>query len=197
VAHHHHHRDPGLDRLRHKIIANRKGRRRGWHKRTLFLQHLITQRVARRHGLNAIVIFDGVPCSAGTKLELIDCAQHGWPGVLVSCDRRDNPHTTRLLHRLNLHTQEELIALGYPANPVRLSSHCGFSDGISYPDIPPEHHLPHTWMLGRDVTYWDSLLAVSNHLGYPLVQPYPASNEAHHVQPRSDPKHQLIERGRV
>lgn len=193
----HHHRDPALDRLRHKIVANRKGRRRGWHKRLLFLQHSVAQRVGRRHGLDRIVIFDGVPCSLGTKLYLIDCAQHGWVGVLVSCDRRDNPHTTQLLHHLGLHTQQELIDLGYPANPIKLSSHCGFSDGVSYPDIRPEGPLPHTWMLGEDVTYWDQLLAVAHKLGYSLVQPYPASNEEHHVNQRRDPKRRLIERGRI
>jgi hypothetical protein len=193
----HHRRDPALERLRHKIVADRKGRRRGWHRRILFLQHLVAKRVARRHGLGHIVVFDGVPMAIGQKLFLIDCARNGWDGTAVSVDRRDNPHTTALLHRLGLHTQEELIALGYPANPVRLSSHCGYSDGVSYPGIAPEGHLPDTWMLGIDVTEWDSLLAVAKRLGYDLVQPYPASDEAHHVNLRKDPRRRLTQRGLV
>lgn len=200
----HHHADPALERLRHKIVANRKGKRRGWHKRTLYLQHLIAKRVAKRHGLHQIVVFDGVPCSVSTKLVLIDCAHHGWEGVLVSCDRRDNPHTERLLHKLGLHTQEEIIRLhaegvpGFgPANPVQLSSHCGFSDGVSFPVIPPGGHLPHTYMLGRDVTLWDQLLAVARELGYHLVQPYATGSEEHHLNERRDPKRRLIERGRI
>jgi hypothetical protein len=193
----HHRRDPALNRLRHKIIANRKGKRRGWHKRVLHLQRLIAKRVARRHGLNQIVVFDGVPCSIGAKLFLIDCAHNGWDGVLVSCDRRDNPHTERLLHKLGLHTQQELIDLGFPANPIKLSSHCGFSDGVSYPNILPYGHLPKNWMLGLDVTLWDGLLEVADRLDYLLVQPYPASNEEHHCNLRRDPKGRLIQRGLI
>lgn len=198
------HRDPALNRLRHRIVANRKGRRRGWHRRVLYLQHLIAKRVARRHGLDHIVVFDGVPMTVAHKLVLIDCAKHGWHGVAVSCDRRDNPHTTRLLHRLGLHTQEEIIQLhaegvaGYgPADPVRLSSHCQYSDGVSYPDIEPGRHLPHDWMLGLDVSEWDALLRVAKRLGYVLAQPYSGSAEAHHCNLRRDPKRRLIERGRV
>lgn len=194
---HHHRRDPALERLRHKIIANRKGKRRGWHRRVLHLQHLIAKRVARRHHLGRIVVFDGVPMTVGQKLFLIDCAKHGWHGVAVSVDRRDNPETERLLHRLGLHTQQELIDLGYPANPVKLSSHCGYSDGVSYPDIPRYGRLPRSWMLGMDVTEWDELLNVANALGYYLVQPYPASNEAHHVNLRRDPRQRLKQRSLV
>jgi len=197
MSKHHHRRDPALNRLRHKIIANRKGKRRGWHKRILHLQRLIAKRVARRHGLNQIVVFDGVPCSVGAKLFLIDCAHNGWDGVLVSCDRRDNPHTTKLLHRLGLHTQEELIALDYPANPVNLSSHCGFSDGVSYPDIPRYGHLPRTWMLGMDATFMTELVEIANALDYWLVQPYPSGSEEHHGNLRRDPKIRLKQRGLV
>jgi hypothetical protein len=200
----HHRRDPALNRLRHKIVADRRGRRRGWHRRVLYLQHLIAKRVARRHGLGHIVVFDSVPMSIAHKLVLIDCAKHGWDGVAVSCDRRANPHTTRLLHRLGLHTQKEIIELhargipGYgPANPVERSSHCGYSDGVSYPDVRPGGHLPHTWMLGMDVTDWDRLLSVAHRLGYSLVQPYSSGAEEHHLNLRRDPKRRLIERGRI
>jgi hypothetical protein len=201
---HHHRRDPALNRLRHKIIANRKGKRRGWHKRVLWLQHLIAKRVTHRHSLGHIVVFDGVPCSVAAKLVLIDCARHGWDGVLVSCDRRDNPHTAALLHRLGLHTQEEIIRLhaegvpGYgPANPVNLSSHCGYSDGISYPDIPRYGRLPKTWMLGMDATFMSELVQVANAVGYWLVQPYDSGSEEHHGNLRRDPKVRLIQRGLV
>jgi hypothetical protein len=198
-----HRRDPALDRLRHKIVADRKGKRRGWHRRVLFLQHLITKRVARRHGLGHVVVFDGVPCTVAAKLVLVDCARNGWGGVLVSSDRRDNPHTERLLHKLGLHTPKEIIELhargvpGYgPADPVELSSHCGYSDGVSYPEIQPGGHLPHPrFQLGRDVTEWDQLIAEAHHLGYDLVQPYDSGDEEHHVNERSDPKRRLIERG--
>lgn len=199
----HHRRDPPLERLRHRIVANREGKRRGWHRRVLHLQHLIAKRVARRHGLGQVVVFDGVPCTVAAKLVLVDCARHGWDGVLVSSDRRDDPHTERLLHRLGLHTQKEIIELhargvpGYgPADPVELSSHCGFSDGVSYPDIRPGGHLPHpSYQLGRDVTDWDRLIEVATRLGYDLVQPYSSGSEAHHVNERRDPKRRLIERG--
>jgi hypothetical protein len=202
---HRHVRDPALERLRHKIVADRKGKRRGWHRRLLLLQHLIAKRVARRHGLGHVVVFDGVPCTIAAKLVLVDCARNGWDGVLVSSDRRDNPHTTRLLHKLGLHTQAEIIQLhaegvpGYgPADPVDESSHCGYSDGVSYPEIPPKQSLPHpSFQLGRDVTLWDELIAVAKRLGYDLVQPYPTGDEAHHVNERSDPKRRLVQRGLV
>jgi hypothetical protein len=200
----HHRRDPALERLRHKIVADRKGKRRGWHRRVLYLQHLIAKRVARRRGLDLVVVFDGVPMTIAHKLILIDCARNGWDGVAVSCDRRDTPHTTRLLHRLGLHTQKEIIELhaqgvpGYgPADPVEESSHCGYSDGVSYPEIPPGGHLPHLWMLGLDATRWERLFRVAPKLGYDLVQPYPGSDEAHHGNLRADPKHRLVEKGLV
>jgi hypothetical protein len=197
---HHHHRDPRLDRLRHRIHANRKGRARHYKRRIAYLQLRIGTVVARRHGLNHIVILDGAPCTLGQKLVLLDCRRHGgWSGVLVSGDRRENPRTRRLLHRLGLHTQVELIAEGYPANPVTLSSHCGYSDGVSEPSIEREHRFPmdELWMLGLDVTLWDALLAAARRLSYNLAQPYPATDEEHHVNLRKDPKHRLIERGLV
>lgn len=189
--------DPRLEPLRRRIHENRHRKARHWKRRVAFLQALIAKRVARRHNLDHIVILDGVPCTVGQKLFLLHCRQHGWDGVLVSCDRRENPHTRKLLHSLGLHTQVELIALGYPANPVDLSSHCGYSDGASYPSIPPRHRLPHLWQLGLDVTSWDSLLRIARTLGYSLVQPYPAGDEEHHVNLRRDPKPTLIRWGRV
>ena len=195
---HHNHRDPRLNKLRFRIHANRKGKARGYKRRIASLQQRIAKVVARRHGLNHIVILDGAPCTLGQKLFLLDCRRHGgWDGVLVSCDRRENSRTRRLLHRLGLHTQVELIELGYPANPVDLSSHCGYSDGISEPSIKREHRFPKDklWMLGMDVTLWDSLLAGARRLGYELAQPYPAGDEEHHVNLRRNPKKRLIERG--
>lgn len=199
----HHRRDPALERLRHRIVADRKGKRRGWHRRVLYLQHAIVKRVARRHGLGHVVVFDGVPCTVVAKLVLVDCARHGWEGVLVSSDRRDNPHTERLLHRLGLHTQREIIELhargvpGFgPADPVELSSHCGYSDGESYPEIPAGGILPHPeFELGRDVTDWDQLLEVSERRGYDMRQPYDSGDEEHHLNEMSDPKPRLIELG--
>lgn len=189
--------DPRLNKLRRRIHEDRQRRARHWKRRVAFLQALIAKRVARRHSLDRIVLLDGVPCTVGQKLFLLHCRKRGWDGVLVSCDRRENPRTRHLLHSLGLHTQVELIALGFPANPVSLSSHCGYSDGASYPDIPAGGRLPHLWMLGLDVTAWDNLLRIAHSAGYNLVQPYPASNEEHHVNLRSDPKAALIRWGRV
>lgn|GEM_PF-5379267 len=197
---HHHYRDPRLNRLRLRIHANREGRARGYKRRIAYLQLRIGKVVERRHGLSHIVILDGAPCALGQKLFLLDCRRHGgWQGVLVSGDRRENSRTRRLLHRLGLHTQTELIALGYPANPITLSSHCGYSDGVSEPSVGREKRFSHDelWMLGMDVTLWDALLVAARRLRYSLVQPYPASNEEHHVNLRKDPKHRLIERGLV
>lgn len=195
----HHGHDPRLNKLRSKIHMNREKKARGYKRRIAFLQQRIGRIVAKRHGLNRIVILDGAPCTLGQKLFLLDCRRHGWDGVLVSGDRRENPRTRRLLHRLGLHTQTELIELGYPANPVTLSSHCGYSDGVSQPSVPREHPFgeKRLWMLGLDISFWDSLLAIAHELRYSLAQPYPASNEEHHCNLRANPKRRLIERGLV
>lgn len=199
------HRDPRLSKLRRKIDSNiheskrHPGHARLYKKRIAFLQKRIAKTVAKRHGLNHIVILDGAPCTVGQKLVLLDCRKHDWEGVLVSGDRRENPRTRALLHRLGLHTQTELIALGYPANPVNLSSHCGYSDGVSEPTVARygAFRKDQLWMLGLDVTLWDSLLAIARRRGYSLAQPYPASDEEHHVNLRADPKRELIRWGLV
>lgn len=197
---------PSLKELRHKIRRDRHledlhHRRASVYKRRIaFLQALLAKRVRRRHHLDHEAVLDGTPTFLGLKLFLLDCrANGGWTGVLVSSDRRTKIEP--LLHRLGKMSQQELIdayARGepgfYPANPINETSHALNSDGVSYPEIPATHALPHWWMLGMDVSEWDGLLAAAKRLGYGLRQPYPGTSEEHHVNMTNSPHAAFIRR---
>lgn len=203
------HKDPSLNRLRSKAEHDRhlakihKKKASLYKRRTAFIQAAIARRVHRRHHLNHTVVLDGTPTFLGLKLVLLDCrASGGWDGVLVSSDRREEIEP--LLHKLGKQSQAELVR-GYeqglpgyfPANPYNQTTHALYSDGVAYSKIPPQHRLPHWWMLGMDVSLWDSLLAAAKKLGYDLRQPYPTSSEAHHLNAYEDPKRRLVQRGRI
>jgi hypothetical protein len=196
-----------LDHLRGQIRRDRREAELHHRRATHYerqIAHLQAQEaavVARRHHLGHEEVLDGTPTFLVNKLFLLDCREHGWDGVLVSSDRRREVEP--LLHKLGKSGQAELIRLHEenpaefaPADSYDTSSHTLHSDGVSYPHVPAGGLL-RRFEVGMDTSAWDQLLAVAHDLGYHLRQPYPGTDEAHHMNLTEDPKAHLIKRGRL
>lgn len=110
-----------------------------------------------------------------------------------------------ILHRHGKHTQSEVIRLhaegepGFgPANPVRISSHCLFNDGVAYPHVAREAELE-DWQVGLDVKDADvqRVIASAKRHGWHLHQPYSSGSERHHLNFSSRPVARGALRARV
>jgi hypothetical protein len=105
---------------------------------------------------------------------------------------------TKILNRYGKHSQPQLCdatpeqriewgILGTP-NAAGFSTHELFSDGVAYPYIPRGEKLE-WWMQGFDVNDADVdrvKLQAAEH-GWELWQPYPGSDENHHLNFKSKP----------
>lgn len=158
--------------------------------------------------LNRTVKFDGTPVFQGQALMLGDARRHGWPGQLVSADRRKG-----VAERFGKLSQAALFAawvawstrhviLAFmrgqrpnPANSPGHSTHELRSDGVAYRG--PVGRPLVWWKLGLDVTEWDELLHVLHELGYLAKQPYHSGSELHHVNLYRNPTRRLRKRGLI
>lgn len=154
----------------------------------------------RRDNLDRTVGLDGTPLSLGLKLVLLDARAHGWPGVLVSGDRREGvaekygKSSQAKLYRCYQNCTGDCPSCN-PANPPGRSTHELRSDGVAYPG-PVGRRLGWS-QLGLDVSYAVELLSVLSELGYDFKRPYSDPREAHHLNCYTNPRKRLIARGRV
>jgi hypothetical protein len=202
--------DPAMHRLRGKLRRRKREvvDERGHHRKVrkgrravAFLEHVITKRQAKRHGLDHEAVLDGTPMPLGHKLMLLDARRNGWDGVATSADRRDKPAwVERLLHKLGKSTQKELyegFIHGLPgflsANPPDRGSHMRIGDGV----VGRLFAALEWWEEGIDSSYATQLREVLNRLGYRVYRTYDTASEEHHSNCEASPHDRLIERGLV
>lgn len=110
-----------------------------------------------------------------------------------SIDREDA--AAGILHKHGKHTQAEVIKLheegvpGFgPANPVNLTSHCRYNDGVVRPDLAVGARLP-AWQVGFDVDddQVEDVIVAAHELGWDVFQPYHSGSEFHHLNFRRKP----------
>lgn len=152
----------------------------------------------RDQAMTHTVSYLSVPVPRGTAFALYHINKHGGHIDLFSGIRVDSViEEHNRAFRTHLHGQQYLFdhqhEKGFdPANSVRRTSHCWFSDGNpAYKDqrgrqLPPGEPLP-WYMIGLDLADLGAyenvshFLVVARSLGYEVVQPYPVGGERHHV----------------
>jgi hypothetical protein len=195
------HRLRGKLRRRRRVIHDERNTQRKVRKARraiAFLEHLIANAQARRHGLDKEAVLDGCPLPLGHKLMLLDARRNGWEGVVTSADRRSV--IERLLHKLGKSTQAELYQ-GFeegrpgflPANPRDRGTHMRIGDGV----VGRLFEKLKWWQEGIDSTAATQLRLVLNSLGYKAYRPYDSASEEHHTNLKASPHDRLIERGLV
>lgn len=152
-------------------------------------------------------VIDGCPVPALVAPYFAVALQDALPGA-----RRVSPESIyrgddarAILHAHDKHTQSEVIRLhkegvpGFgPANPVNVSTHCLFNDGIAYPRLRRGAALE-DWQVGLDVPdeFVRAVIAAAARHGWHLHQPYSSGSERHHLNFVTRPQARGTMRARI
>lgn len=172
----------------------------------------------RDRSMTALVSFHDVPIRRAIAFAIRDIEKHGGRVAIFSANR--TTVAIREHNRLfgtNLSGQQELIDAfnaghGNPANPISLTSHCGFADATVAALLNSVANGLSMLRAGERIPYWaegvdlsdrgkiedpSRFLRVAHKLGYDFRQPYKTGGEQHHVILVKSPIHTLESRGQI